>query len=396
MNPFLLNILIVTTILFQDKTPTGSNDLPVFLLISEKNVPRITHLGTIESSEADLLDVEAGWFKVPYSECLALIREDTWMPRPSRMRAVCRDGQVFPGSFIGGDRDAVLVRHPWMNEIRIPLEEIARIELSNNTVSSLDPDQDHLILRNGDVLTGFIDSISETVVIEVTREDVERFDIPINRVSEIRLSAEPLQPSWPRVWFVDGLEMTIPSISIEESGHVEVGRHEFMTTDYDRFAGIDELVAVVFDGDRFSPLSNLPIKTRTIDPARRTNRDPKRLDQSKSFGVTDLLLTGPVQHEFEIKSGCNNFRTVVERPRNSVRWSAPTLRILVDNEVVWNNVVRERMSIDLDFPDQSKRIVMEITCGSNGPIHCGLILRDPVVSRISNRSTIGNGDQLIE
>lgn len=375
-----------------DASP-GFTDLPRFLTVLEGEAPRHVHLGTIDQSGAELLDVDAGWFDVPFRKCLAILRDDKWTARPSRMRVIARDGQVFPGSFMVGDRDSVTVRHPWMHEMRIPLEEIERVEFKPMKTTITDGDQDHVLLLNGDVLTGFIEQVDDPVKIEVTRDQVEMFEIPLDRIAEIRLAGESTPPEWPRAWFVDGLQVTVPSISVDETGRVVIGPHEFMTGRYERYPSIDEMVAIVMNGDRFKPLSAVDVKTIAIDPLRRVNADPKKIDVSRVLGLSDLHLSGPVQHKFALKEGFNQFRSTLDRPRNSEEWSPPSLEIRADETVIWSGEVDTGIPIDLELPDSCESLVITIECGEHGPIHCGVILRDPIISR---QSTVGNQRQLLE
>ncbi|MBG84671.1 MAG: hypothetical protein CMJ40_09015 [Phycisphaerae bacterium] len=368
-------------------------DLPVFLVILEQNSPRSVHLGTIESSGTELLDVDEGWFETPFRECLAIIREDEWKPIPSRMRVFSRDGQVFPGSFMSGDEDSITIRHPWMREMRIPLDDVDRVEFRSSDTSITDTDQDHLLLRNGDVMSGFIEMISDPVTIEVTRDEVEMFDVPLERIAEIRLAGDSKPPRWPRAWFIDGLQATVPSIEVDDTGHVRMAPHEFMTGPYERYPGIEEMVAIVMDGDRFTPLSSADVRTVAIDPVRRVNPDPRKLDVMKVFNLSDLRISGPVQHEFTVTRGFNRFRTVLERPRNSDRWASPDVEIKVGDDVIWSGPVVGRVPIDLELPQSCESLVIRVECGEHGPVQCGVILRDPIISK---QSTVGDGRQLLE
>ena len=217
---------------FQNDSIPG--ELPTFQTILERESTRRVHLGTIGRTGAEFLDAENGWFDIPLTECFAIIRDDAWVPRPSRMRVFLADGQVFPGSFIGGDQDHITIRHPWMDQMRIPLDDVSRVEFGPSNPMVTDDSQDHVLLTNGDVLTGFIESIEDPVVIEVTRDDVELFEIPLDRIAEVRLAEPP--PRWPRAWFVDGFQLTAPSIRIDETGRVKMPCHEFMTGEYGRRA----------------------------------------------------------------------------------------------------------------------------------------------------------------
>lgn len=387
------NMMIMLSIILGPTISTNYIDLPVFMVVLEKQSPRTVHLGTIEKSGTELLDIEEGWFEIPFQECLAIIREDEWTPRPSRMRVVSRDGQVFPGSFVDGDSDFITIQHPWMQKMKIPLDRVERVEFKSSETTVTDIDQDHVVLRNGDVMTGFIETISDPVTIEVTRDEVEMFEIPLERIAEIRLAGESVSPSWPRAWFVDGLQVTVPSIEIDDTGHVRIGPHEFMMDQYGRYPNIDETVAIVMDGDRFTPLSSLDVRTVPTDPVRRINPDPRKLDVLRVFNLSDLQISGPVQHEFKIKKGFNRFRTLMERNRNSEQWASPDVEIKADDKIIWSGRIVGRIPIDLKLPESCDSLVIKVGCGEHGPIHCGVILRDPILLK---ESAVGDQSQLLK
>ncbi|MDG2093876.1 MAG: hypothetical protein P8J89_01220 [Phycisphaerales bacterium] len=390
---FATHILILLAGIQGFQPSITQGDLPTFQVVLERESPRQVHLGTIGPSGADFLDTKEGWFDVPSGECLAIIRDDSWRPRPSRMRVIATDGQVFPGSFIGGDRDSITIRHPWMDEMRIPLDDIKRVEFRPSRSIITSDDQDHVLLTNGDVVTGFIESIEDPITIEVARDDMETFEIPLERIAELRLAGESVPPEWPRAWFVDGLQVSVPSIRIDETGQVKMASHQFMTGGYGRLPGIDETVAIVMDGERFTPLPAVDVETVSIDPVRRVNPDPERLDVMRVFDLSDLRMSGPVQYEFSVKRGFNRFRTVLERPRNSDNWSSPDVEIKADDQIVWSGRVDGRLPLDIELPDSCTSLVVRIACGEHGPIHCGVVFRHPV---LSIQSSVGDASQLLE
>ena len=373
--------LLTTVVVLMLCTPIAEAfGSPRFNAILLDESPRTVKLGTIEPTGSDLLDVDEGWFTIQPGGCLAVIRQDPWTLRPSRMRITLHDGQIFPGELVFGDQDRIQIDHLWMRKLDIPIDRISLIEFRSGT--EVPPgESDRVVLVNGDVLTGFIVSIDDKVRIETGRDEIREIELPIDRVAAIAFAGESPPASWPQIWMLDGVRMTIPRVGIDASGRLDLDPHEFMLGDYERLPNADELVALILDGDRFTPLGNLPLDVIKTSVARRTNPPPVRQDPGAPIGLTNLLLGGPARYDFTIPDGTIRFRSVLERPRTSRRWPSPTVTISLGDTVLWTGQLEDPVDLDLDCTQVggSGRLSIDIACGSQGPVHCGVRLIQPMI-----------------
>ncbi|MCH2134805.1 MAG: hypothetical protein MK116_13775 [Phycisphaerales bacterium] len=359
-------------------TIASAADAPEFLAILESDRPRFVNLGSIDGMGADLLDLEEGWVNYPTGECHAVIRRGKWSYRPSRMRVILHDGQTLPGVFVEGDEEHLKIDHLWLRELVIPLDRINRIEFRSGA-SIPEGTGDRVVLANGDFLEGFLEQVGDPTVIETG--DGERVEIPLDRVAAVAIEGEPVEPRWPQVWTIDGVRMSVDKAEFMSSGRIGLARHEFMTDDYDRLPGSDEIVALVFDGSRFSPLATMPVETINTSVARRTAPPPRHERRSAPVGLTDLHLQGPARFEFTLPDRADRFRTSLRRSRQGGRWPSPTITISAGEQELWTGTAQQDSPLDLSLANLSGPLVIELTCGDQGPVHCGVTLVDPIISR---------------
>lgn len=353
-----------------------------FLAVLSGQPPRLVQLGTIEATGSDLLDEQEGWVKIEPGDCLAVIRRGAWAPRPSRTRVILQDGQVLTGVLMSGDKDSIQIDHLWMRELDIPLERIQRIEFKSN-VAIPSGELDRVVLINGDVLEGFVNTVDDPIIIEVEREEIEEIQIPLERAAAIAFGGAQTSASWPQVWTIDGVRMTVPQVEVDASGRLNMAPHEFMVGEYERLPGTNEIVAVVLDGSRFAPLANLPVRTISTSIARRTAPPPRRENPLGPIGLSNLLLGGPARYEFTLPPGTDRFRAKLQRPRSSRRWPSPMVIITMGDRELWSGVFEDDVELNLPLDTGSgsgdSTLLIEVTCGSQGPVHCGALLIDPIV-----------------
>ena len=298
----------------------SSGRSPQCLAILKSQGPRLVEPGVLDAQTAELFDLETGWLELPADECLAIIRRDDWIPRKSSTRVYLDDGQVFPGSLMSSDSEMIMIDHLWMRELAIPLEHVTRIDFKPGTKIP-EGDTDRVVLVNGDLISGFIDQVGNPTIIET--DDGQRIEIPTDRVAAVALMNDARPPTWPQIWTVDGLRMTVPRVAIDDTGRLSLASHPYMKGRYERMPRTSEIVAMVLQGDRFVSLAELPTETTSTEPTRRTATTPRKADSSAPMGLTDLHLSGPASFRFDLPSGSNRLRTTIKRPEQGRDWSSP-------------------------------------------------------------------------
>lgn len=121
-----------------------------------------------------------------------------------------RDGQRLPGS-LRVERGATTWDHRWIGAIPLDLERLAWLRLLGEVAPPVRPDADVVRLANGDLVTGFVDSIGADVVVEpldekpVDAAGAAPRRIPLERVAAIGFAAVGAPPAVGTVaWTVDG------------------------------------------------------------------------------------------------------------------------------------------------------------------------------------------------
>lgn len=110
------------------------------------------------------------------------------------------DGQRFVGQMMGTEpaADMILWRTPSLGDVRVSLEQLSRLRISESEVDSGEPSGtpavDGVLLRNGDRLSGFIERIGDRAL-DITPDQGETLTLPLQRVAWVEL-ANPA--SWPQ------------------------------------------------------------------------------------------------------------------------------------------------------------------------------------------------------
>ncbi len=133
------------------------------------------------------------------------------------------NGQRLPGNFRVA-RDANLWDHRWIGAIPLDLEQIATLRLRGARTPERRAEGDTLLLLNGDVLTGFIESIGEDVAFEplAQPEDApdtkpERRTISTDRIAAIALArSEAPRSDAMRIWSIDGSLVDARGLAFDE------------------------------------------------------------------------------------------------------------------------------------------------------------------------------------
>ena len=373
---FLFITVLLSSGLHQALADTGRS--PRCLAILKSEGPRLVEPGVINTQGVELFDFETGWLDLSPDECLAIIRRDDWIPRGSATRVHLNDGQVFTGSLINSDSEVVMLDHLWMRELAIPLEHVTRIDFRPGT-NIPEGETDRMVLVNGDQISGFIEQVGNPTIIET--DNGQRIEIPADRVAAVALMNETRSPTWPQVWTVDGLRMTVPRVEIDDTGRLSLAHHPYMKGQYERMPRTSELVALVLQGDRFVSLAELPVETTSTESTRRTATTPRKADSSAPMGLTDLYLNGPASFTFDLPIGAKRLRTTINRPQRARDWSSPAIRISVGDDMIWQGEIDSDHPVDLELPAGSRTLVIEILCGVHGPIHCGVTLTDPMIMK---------------
>jgi len=118
------------------------------------------------------------------------------------------NGQRLPGNF-RATRDANLWDHRWIGAIPVALEDMAVLRIRGANAPERRADADTVLLLNGDTITGFVDSIGESIVCETidgaAGEATEKRSVSMDRAAAISFAiADAIPMRGSRFWTMDG------------------------------------------------------------------------------------------------------------------------------------------------------------------------------------------------
>lgn len=213
------------------------------------------------------------------------------------------DGQVLPGSPGGA---AVADRVTWTTrlwgDIRINLEGVSRVVINPGASERLargrartgqgTATEDRILLINGDILAGFVESISgQRVVIDSAgaggggNSGGGPQSVELSRVATITLASPAQAPGGTRVWLYDGtVARTTPPRATGASMQLAPDGPFIERVSSEEIGALDlsEVRALVMDASRLVALGSL---------ASRTNPDATRPEAARRW--TPPLLVGP-------------------------------------------------------------------------------------------------------
>ncbi|MBO6512661.1 MAG: hypothetical protein JJ974_01690 [Phycisphaerales bacterium] len=291
------------------------------------------------------------------------------------------------------DLDLIRFITPFESAARsVPIESIDHLLVGwIPTGSRVESDDDVIRLNSNDLITGFVESISDVVVIE-TDEAVRSF--PIDQVNLIQLAIDPIE--------IDG-------VYIHLDRHIRLAVSDLITTDSDIGSGTvlqlnrahperppSRPTRFTFDSQRFAGvdvehtrLDMVPLASRlpqSVNPtgSRSWTPDPQTHASSiPNSGLDDLDLRAPSEIRYSLDRNTTRFACNAELVVGP--WSDCILQILAGSSSSEPSVIHSvRLNSEtsgsqilIDLPDTADELIIRIDPGINGPIQDRIILRQP-------------------
>ncbi len=312
-------------------------------------------------------------------------------------------GERIPGKW-GAWRQAsesVSWKSPLLGDLMLKLDEIHRIrQAGQRPTAPAGADaskQDTVTLTNGDVLSGFVDSIGERVQVAVQGKHRE---IDRGLVAEIVLAGQGVQAGADKgkanasgkslkqtVWLTDGSSIdaekvesvgsTLAALAITRRGQtieVPLALLDTWSPNRARVAGLAGLV----------PTKQAPFGDRAWAAHVETG------DRSVPLGAADVLLPGPMVVEWAMPAGATRLALEAELPAACRVWGDCVLIVETVGKAT-TEIARERLNdarpmvtINVALSQASKErttVVLRITLdpGERGPIQDRVLLRQPIL-----------------
>jgi hypothetical protein len=304
------------------------------------------------------------------------------------------DGRRFVGLPTGraGDTETLEWKAAeFESPLSIPLEDIRRVRLRPGTApAGAATARDALVLINGDVIEGFVESIGDPTRMD---HDSGPVDIPLERIAEVRLGGPERRPEGMRLWLRSGTVAGIVSITTHRQG----GGFEFLLpgdgqTEADApwrrgAAALDDLRAAAFDLGRLTPLASLGAARETGGPDR-VFAEPLRIGESAGavLDAADIEFPGPMSATWALPAGAVRLGGIAEIPEDSRAWGDCVLVFSTGPDPA-QEVYRAalsgkepRVEFSIALPGvRGATLTATVEAGPYGPIQDRVVLRRAVV-----------------
>lgn len=314
------------------------------------------------------------------------------------------DGQRHVGRFaprasglIAGDEPVVGWDSTLFGALQISLDRVAMMRLAASSVHPPKDLRDHVVLVNGDLMSGYIEHVGEDVVIDADDRAVR---IPIARIATVSLGGRAEPVSGHMIWLADGSVVAVREVASRANGRLMVSLQDSSGAARDQTQGdvrgqaevsLSDLLALSVDGSRLIELASLDPVEQGPTPPRRWSQ-PLRVEQPSLsiLGQGSIHLDGPMRVVWTLPANSLRVRGTAELPESSWTWGDCVLRITaVGADGAERELLRERMSsqrplveFSADLPRggrQGTRLLVTLDEGEHGPVQDRVVLRGVLV-----------------
>lgn len=409
----------------------AADDSARYLLIDRMLQAKAVTLSGIENAIIRVKDEQGAEREIAAKDVIGLA-PSWWRPAPTKEEAsalasavnlnaldaagmlVLTDGRRVKGGLAkDGGKEEVRWEHVILGVSGYSLDDVRRMQMSSGLAAAKQAANaprasgDRVVMVNGDVVTGFVESLGDPVKIE---SDGKIVDLSPLQVLSVELANPSKAAKGGRVWLVDGSVVDATNLAADDGeGSITFG---FKMAGVDGASSIsgENVVAVVFDAAKVMPLASLPIASqkgvgerRHVDPVALRWRG-EQLDASwrdhagamfaAPFDAPDIELPGPMSVEWMLPAGATRFAGWAELPQESRLWGEFTLTIEgvggmggVASEGKIAALLSEAMNgtkpvveFNIELPQPApERLRISMDPGVRGPIQDRVLLRRALV-----------------
>lgn len=293
------------------------------------------------------------------------------------------DGQFIPGAF-GGFVDApegasVRWKHLGLGMIDLPTEQLASIQFQPTSIVSHAADADEVVLRNRDIVRGFVEKFGDPIILDTAGEKKE---IAIDRIASLTLVNTKRPSGVVRVWIRDGTVIDGSAIRAITSGAEVSFILEGMTlvTGRPPLALMpEEILAVRTSGKRILALCDLQptVLAPTTQALPRCEYPPPTITQQNApLAAAGLEVRGPLRLIYEVPQGFTTFNATAEMPPSMRTWGDCVIVVRQDQrELARSEVSAKNPTVQIHIAIHAGPLEIEIEEGGGGPIGDTIILR---------------------
>ncbi len=401
--------LIHTTLLAITFLATITLWAPAAIAQTDEGVSRILLDSTLTPHHITLLEVvengivyiqDTGLVRsASFSDFAALYQSDTSLPLNPRIELT--DGQRFTGTPTTNTQstDNIHWTNPVFGTMSLSLDHVQRIVLDPtvniqhaNTQHNA-PTEDRLLLRNGDVLTGFIESFSDTANIDAGQGIVQ---IPLDRLAQAHFANQPQERTGPYIWLADGtvvrvgpMQTSNSIIQLTRPANIRNNNNDTQanTITQQHAFPLSTLVALVPDASTLHPLASRPFTQQSTTPQRRWTPQPVvSPPQTHTLDAPDILMPGPMRLQWSLPEQSHTIRFDAQLPRRSLMWG--DCNIVVHAIVKGQDVPIARAHLSADtpttsihalFPANADAVAITLEPGRFGPAQDAALLQNAFI-----------------
>jgi len=305
-----------------------------------------------------------------------------------RVRVELVDGQRIVGAWAAdaASGEAVHLNHDVLGSVRIGLDRVRSVTW-DPTISGAGtpgpPSGDHLVLRNGDVLEGFLSEAGGAAVRITMQGQNEPLEVAVSSLASVTLANRPVPPAprLDRVALVDDTLLGARNVVIE-NGHVTFEPAV-------NGSPADAVIRVALPrvrrvdlrrhGDVLVDLAGLP---RAVTDGGRVFGVPwpPRVEPGR------LRLHAPVTVRFDLPPGARRFAATAELEESrhdegpTAAWADLVLRVAVDGAPRLEQRLSDAAAGALINVDaEGRTLSVEVDPARHGPVMDRLVLRDAFV-----------------
>jgi hypothetical protein len=368
---------------------------------SDEGVPRVLLDTALAAQNITLLQIvdngivyveQTGLVRsTPFTDIAALYDPNTsFVPAPW---IELTDGQRFTGSpaLAAESTDDIFWTNPVFGTMRLSLDHVRLVVLDpdvdfQQTLASTD---DQVVLRNGDVLSGFIEDLGDTVGID-TGSGVVR--IGIDRLAAAHFANDPTDRNGIFLWLADGTVAQVGSLRTNNT-LVEVTRSPAQQdTEANEYAEehafpLSALIALIPRSSVFHPLASMQLTQHTTSPQRRWTPPPNISPaRGQTLDAADIALPGPMRLQWALPKGSHLLAFDALLPQRSRVWGDCEILVhaIVDGRQV--PIAQTHLSGDHPsasviavFPADSTAVAITLDAGRYGPAQDDAVLRNAFV-----------------
>lgn len=292
--------------------------------------------------------------------------------------------------------------------VSVPLEQIDRLAPLRFGLPDERADGDDVLrLVNGDSVSGFVESIADTVRIDSSIGPVEA---PIGRVSLIDLANPPEPAEGIVIWLSDGSvtraeqlrdgarpgmahAVVIDRFTAPGSAAAEINPSESEGGAGPESTPLRELAGVAFDRGGYVPLSELePESQRSLGDRRWFERADVGSGDWRPMGAGDVRLPGPMEVRWVLPTGASRLAFDAELPARARLWGDCELVVLLaltdgatpvelSRTALRGDAPEARVNVELAEPERARRrLIVRLEPGGYGTIQDEVLLRRPLIA----------------